>query len=1424
MTPGDLAKELARRQAVGKVDILAALTAASGEKPWFGDLLLRALAPTGADLSVTASGPPSQVGALVTLSGAASLLNLDAAPVALTFKVPDQGPVELDIAITPAAWRLSQSFPLLAGDPGDNFVFSDILLFFTTETGKPSPWTPPKGQPTPREAVQGLNLACQLDVASAFGAFAGFIGTNDPVVFSGAIGPPLPSAWGLPLPTLDLTGSVAKSPPAMAHFPLGVPQVALRTPLDWTGSSASLPIAQLSLTLEVAGTPLEFWAARVEGSAATLLYAETPAGKVISPADIVQSLLAGTDYKSLIPDPLISAFGGAGLASAALDLDLGAARVTAVSVDIGVDDIALGPIKLEQIVGRFLVLEPGGANRISAAIRCQFAFLPTVFTGAFAAQVWRGEGATGFSGGYQGDVTLGALLAAASDNALTPPAAIADIAFSDFGVDFVSADGGWDWTLYGTLNLLHQVQIAGVTVDADLQILVASVGGTKTYRLVGGLIVADQVFSAELDLGGAEKRLIASWTDTGTPLGLEAIAGFFGWNMPPLPEGLDLNLQQATLYVDLAADQLAVSAVSATYGTLVFVSFKSSDAQAGRVQVVALEPDWRPSLGMLPLVGPQLPSAAAPFIGDFQILAASVAVSEDMPTVQALFASVEAQPPGPPVLAQGVTLSAQLQDFGGQITTIALPLARHDAPSNALAGSASANPEAASAAAPVYGGAASWVSVDRTVGPITLKRIGVQYQDQKLGVLFDASAQFASLSVGLDGLGLTSPLSRFSPSPTLSGLEVGFSTGPVDVSGGLLRLADGSFAGDLTVEIDPYVINASGAFGQAQGHQAFFVFADVQGDFGGPPAFFVTGFLGGLGHNYALTMPGVDQVHTFPFLAGMDDPSVVGGVGAPPLSVLDALATPPSGVSWITPTVGARWIAAGVDFRSFEMIYGRVMVAVVDGADFEIALLGLAHMSLPQDAGDGAYAYIELQLDAALKPSDGSFSALASLTANSYLLTHDCHLTGGFAFCLWFGDSPYAGDFVLTAGGYSPAFVPPSWYPQVDRVGFNWAVGDDVTVKGGAYFALTPTAAMAGGSLEVLFQSGDLKAWLTAYADLMIRWKPFYFTADIGISVGASYRLNLLFTSVTLSVELGATLELYGPPTGGKVHVHWTVISFTIGFGADPPSPDDLVLNWDQFRTLLPQKDQVSQTAGKTPIEIHIARGLLRTDSTVGWVVRADELVLVTSCKAPSTAFQIGGATPALPDGAAKTLNIRPMQLAGVASTHKVSLDLEGAPKPPDLADWSHDIQLAALPSALWGAPLASDGSGGVVDPPATAELVAGLATGARLTAPAAKLQGQPVGPFGVEVLDPLGGGYLPLDPAHQTDPTPAPTPDPHSVATIKSTLASPGALKAQAELLADLDPASRPPTSAPLARMADAADRLFAQPPMSIGGADLGR
>ena len=75
---------------------------------------------------------------------------------------------------------------------------------------------------------------------------------------------------------------------------------------------------------------------------------------------------------------------------------------------------------------------------------------------------------------------------------------------------------------------------------------------------------------------------------------------------------------------------------------------------------------------------------------------------------------------------------------------------------------------------------------------------------------------------------------------------------------------------------------------------------------------------------------------------------------------------------------------------------------------------------------------------------------------------------------------------------------------------------------------------------------------------------------------------------VTLSLSVGASLELAGPPMHGKVTVDLDVVSFTIPFG-DEPRPDTKHLLWPQFRLKYLYTDDPAGHA----VTVHALEGLL---------------------------------------------------------------------------------------------------------------------------------------------------------------------------------------------------------------------------------------
>jgi hypothetical protein len=651
--------------------------------------------------------------------------------------------------------------------------------------------------------------------------------------------------------------------------------------------------------------------------------------------------------------------------------------------------------------------------------------------------------------------------------------------------------------------------------------------------------------------------------------------------------------------------------------------------------------------------------------------------------------------------------------------------------------------------------------VQRALGPLQCERLGLGWMQDtgdsskdRLSLLFDGGIHLAGLDVDLVGLSVGIPVTApgdFSKYDLdLDGLGLTLSSGQVEMSAALVKLGPDpeatpprnytQYNGEALLKGGTFVINALGSYAyvpdqaSGKGYASLFIFGVLNKELGGPSFFYVTGVAAAFGYNRSLILPDQNSVPQFPLLVAASDPTSLGGTPPNPAKALVGLS------KYVPPERGEYWLAAGVRFTSFDLVHSTALLVVEFGNHLEIALLGVSQISLPPPASPTAaipaqkYAYAEMGLEVKLLPSEGVFSATAILTPNSFVIDPACKLTGGFAFCIWFGDNPHAGDFVVTIGGYHPDFKPPSYYPTVPRLGFNWPVSGNVTISGDAYFALTSSAVMAGAGLQVLYSSGDLKAWFNARMDALIEWAPFHYIIEISISIGVSYRLHLLFVTVTVKAELGADLTLWGPKMGGKAHVDWSVISFTVHFGADPrdkPQP----LDWNNqdgtgfAQTLLPQKTEkaspaphlvsVRRTPGQMPrrvaatgpsdavhavgaLTITINDGLMTTfvnyEGETIWVVRPNHFVFSTLTTIPATEVDIkkdAATTRITPQdacnaGADYFVCIRPMKATLQSSVFTVELVDEDTNADYDLAgDFDFDKACNYVPAAKWGKPLA---------------------------------------------------------------------------------------------------------------------------------------
>jgi hypothetical protein len=671
------------------------------------------------------------------------------------------------------------------------------------------------------------------------------------------------------------------------------------------------------------------------------------------------------------------------------------------------------------------------------------------------------------------------------------------------------------------------------------------------------------------------------------------------------------------------------------------------EAAAERQHVVVLAANSGISLSQLPLVGADLAR-----IGEVSLDTLKVAIAYPTPVAKDAVAGLNqaiadagSEYPTVPAdgLAEPILLSANLNVGSDQPRPLSLSLGSGPPPPP----SAAATRIEAADASSDGGGTTKWFPIQKSFGPVSIQKIGLRYSDSTLWALMNAGLEAGPVDFGLIGLGIGSPLSSFSPKFTVEGITLSIAAGPMSFSGALVGTLDPvNLYGELALTMPAFSIGALGGYAQYQGDPSCFLYGVLDAEIGGPPFFFVTGLAAGFGLNRTLVIPQVGSLGSFPLIqwATGSGPSSTGG-GDVAGQVEQAMTTlADSGV--IAPSIGEYWVAAGVKFTSFKLLDSFALLTVKAGNEVEVDLLGLSTLTLPPE-DPSPIAVAQLALEASFSPAHHLIAVTGQLTPKSYVLSSDCHLTGGFAFYMWYGGK-HAGEFVLSLGGYSPRFNKPDYYPDVPRLGLNWQVTDNLSIAGDEYFALTPSAAMAGGGLKAVWSSGDISAWFAVEADFLVLFKPLHYYISASIDLGASVRIDLWFTSFTITIHIGVDAEFWGPPFSARVHVDLDIVSFTISYepgGSDPPPP----LTWDQFVTqVLPSRNgtpapQLRRSArlaavadetldsGPAPlVQINAATGILKTLPPVpgapiplDWVVDPETLVLNVTSTVPVVAVPV---------------------------------------------------------------------------------------------------------------------------------------------------------------------------------------------------------
>ena len=594
-----------------------------------------------------------------------------------------------------------------------------------------------------------------------------------------------------------------------------------------------------------------------------------------------------------------------------------------------------------------------------------------------------------------------------------------------------------------------------------------------------------------------------------------------------------------------------------------------------------------------------------------------------------------------------------------------------------------------------------WVDLKKNFGPVYIKRVGAHYKqstivpetktktESEIWFHLDASISGGGLSIILDGLAVGSPISNFKPKFSIDGLGINYEVkGEVSIGGSLLRNPNkDEYSGAIIIKTEVFTISAIGSYTTTEeGHPSLFIYGVLDKLIGGPPCFFVTGIAVGFGYNRQLILPTLDEIPSFPLVeAAIGIEKKEEKKPEASKEKLDELIEIQRKLlPKIPPKVGQMFFAVGIRFTSFNIVDTFLLMVVNIGDLFSIDVIGISTITSPPLLPEGVLhplAKVRLAVLSRFIPSEGTLKVDGKILPNSYIFDPDCHLTGGFAFYTWF-TGEHADDFVLTLGGYHPAFTVPPHYPKVEPLAINWCVDSELTIKGNAYYALTASAIMAGGRLEAVWQSGNQKAWFIANANFIMAWQPYSYDAEISLSIGASYTFDveILWIRIhnTISIDVGANLHIWGPKFSGTATIDLSIISLTIAFGdRSQKKPDPL--NWDDFKkSFLPDDKEVCSIAIKS--------GLIRQmedNDKKTFIVNPKELVLTTASVIPIKTLESGLSQKTEPE-VEPDFGIAPMNVKTISkSTYKISIQKDGK---DDVSSKFEPTRIGKnVPKGLWG-------------------------------------------------------------------------------------------------------------------------------------------
>ncbi len=411
----------------------------------------------------------------------------------------------------------------------------------------------------------------------------------------------------------------------------------------------------------------------------------------------------------------------------------------------------------------------------------------------------------------------------------------------------------------------------------------------------------------------------------------------------------------------------------------------------------------------------------------------------------------------------------------------------------------------------------------------------------------------APVSVQLDGIGFSFPLSlalgaSLLPDPAaLAALPVAGGTVSVDlpvITGqGFLDHRPPDLVGGLSVRIPPMSATAFGVLTEAQGGTPL-SFLVVLGATFPPPGvqiglgFAITGLGGLVGINRRIDRDALLRAVSDGSAAALLFPTDPAQAGDRVVSALPAIFPPARGSVVAGPMFQIGW--------GGRLVSLSVAVLVESARQVRLTILGTIVVALPDP--EVPLVLLRATFAGIIDPGEPSVLFVASLNGSHIV---GIPLTGDLLLLTRGGPDP---TFVLSAGGFHPAYPLPRGVPPLQRLGMDLCPVPWMSMRCESYFALTSNTLQLGARLELAAEVAGcgLRGYLQF--DALVQYSPFHFVADV--SGGIALRA---FGETLMGVHLALHLEGPAPYLArgsGSIDLWLFEVGFDFELGWGSPAPE----------------------------------------------------------------------------------------------------------------------------------------------------------------------------------------------------------------------------------------------------------------------------